>query len=118
MHGFGEWKVNISRPPGTLGGHVSIYRINSGERTIQVLSVEKGVLIGNTYKRGEPVEIPTFIIDDEMELRGIIAAFQEAGKALGVEMPTESHSAGKLEATEKHLEDMRRLVFSHPEQSS
>lgn len=58
---------------------------------------------------------PTFSIPYELaaDFRvGIVEALRE----WGVENETESKIAGKLAATDRHLEDMRRLVFKSPAQ--
>ena len=47
----------------------------------------------------------------EVSLQNIVHAFQDLGDRIGVKKPYEGFVSGKLEATEKHLDDMRKLVF-------
>jgi hypothetical protein len=66
----------------------------------------------------EPVDYskqaePTILIPDSEEL---LEAFAIALDKANVKLPEESYIAGKLGATEKHLEDMRNLVFNKPNQ--
>ena len=51
----------------------------------------------------------------EKETRELLAAFAEAAKQRGA-VKSDSYLTGKVEATEKHLEDMRRLVFENKEE--
>ena len=53
---------------------------------------------------------PTMILPQN-RLNEVLRAFSEAVREKGFGYETESTAKGKLEATEKHLEDMRRLVF-------
>lgn len=53
---------------------------------------------------------PAFTID-ERTLRDLIAAFAELAQSRGIENKSETFTKGKLEATERHLADMRQLVF-------
>lgn len=110
--GWGKWEVRIRRPIDRLGGEVYICRHNNAARETQMLNVGKdGTLTAYPVKAGEAIVAPTFSINDEHELRGIMQAFSEAADELGVKRPDDSHNAGKLEATEKHLEDMRKFAF-------
>ena len=52
---------------------------------------------------------PSFILN-EMQTRELIMAFSEIAKTRGFEYDSESKAKGKLEATERHLEDMRKLL--------
>lgn len=51
------------------------------------------------------IRVPGNISDEFMK------AFVDAADDLGIPKPSEQRNEGKLEAMEKHLEDMRRLVF-------
>lgn len=53
---------------------------------------------------------PAFRVPENI-LREILTAFAEAAQDRGIEKRSESFVKGKLDATEKHLEDMRTLVF-------
>lgn len=55
-------------------------------------------------------EIKPSLILDEMQTRELIMAFSEIAKNRGFEYDSESKAKGKLEATERHLEDLRKLL--------
>lgn len=111
MIGWGKWEVHIRRPMDRLGGDLIIFRASISERKYQVMHFDRtGEGVAETIDAG--VDVPaTMRFGDESELRGVLAAFAETAQQMGVKAPDESHNAGKLEATELHLEDMRRLVF-------
>ena len=52
---------------------------------------------------------PTMILT-ENQTRELLTAFSILAKEKGFEYDNESKAKGKLEATEKHLEDMRQLL--------
>lgn len=108
---WGPWKVHISRPVDRLGGDVTIYRFAGSE--MEHVNVKDGECVVSKGDRGGLVS-PTFRIGYEEDLRGILAAFTEAAATFGVKPMDASHAEGKLEATEKHLSDMRALVFKKP----
>ena len=60
-----------------------------------------------TFTKGE-VQSPTLVLQQEM-----LPALMKALSDYGVKRPDESFVEGKLSATEKHLEDMRSLIFKN-----
>lgn len=71
---------------------------------------------GNAYQSdapetgGQQSKLKPAMILDERDTRKLLAAFSEAAKDRGA-VKDNTYLQGKLEGTEKHLEDMRRLVF-------
>lgn len=67
-----------------------------------------------TIKPGEPLpdgavwDIPADIFDE------MLKGFAEMASEKGIKLESDLKREGKLEATERHLEDMRRLVFDQP----
>lgn len=62
------------------------------------------------YKEEGLIEKPSFILTPDM-LSGLMAELTRKG----IKPPAHSFVEGKLEATERHLEDMRALVFEKTE---
>ena len=60
-------------------------------------------------------KVPTLFKCDEFTFREIVQAFLDFAKKEKIESKSESFCEGKLVATEKHLEDMRKIVFFKPE---
>jgi len=52
---------------------------------------------------------PTMILP-ENQTRELLSAFSELAKSNGFEHDSESKAKGKLEATERHLSDLRQLL--------
>lgn len=63
------------------------------------------------YMSLDDLEIKPFVIMDEPTLREFISAMVRLGDEEGLPRPSEDHLKGKLEATEKHLEDMRVIAL-------
>lgn len=97
---IGEWKVQIAEDGPTLVKKIWIYRRMPGG--ISVLGPD----MQTETRYDEYSDVPVTMKLDHF-------LFQAFGDALtGNFKPSEGKfNEGKLEATEKHLEDMRRLVF-------
>jgi len=82
--------------------------VNPGERTIdvyaRVLIGDRYHILGRDFTPGEQSD-PTIRIPEHFAA-SIAVAIQECGLPSG-----KNYDRGKLEATERHLEDLRRLVF-------
>ena len=94
---FGEWKVKIIDSGYKEEKDVFIFR-RLGEGKMEVLGNERIEDYGAIKK-------PTLQLNSEQ-----LQKFAEALNEIGVK-PQDGFLEGKLEATEKHLEDMRKLVF-------
>lgn len=93
-----EWKVKIIDNPSLLGKEVFIYQLH-GE---QVTYVGKD-FHEHTVTRGASIEHGLILNEDQLR------AFAQALGELGVH-PQKEYIEGKLEATESHLKDMRKLL--------
>jgi hypothetical protein len=58
----------------------------------------------------EPTPKPTFHLND-VESFELLKSFAETAAEKGIKLESDLKREGKLEATERHLEDMRKLVF-------
>lgn len=105
-------RIHINREPNSLLNKVFI--LSNPAQYQAFFTFKDGKMIATTFTREDMGKAdfikPAFVIE-EQELRELIEAFVVAGADRGIDNPTESKIAGKLEATEKHLEDMRKLVF-------
>lgn len=99
-------KVQLENVPGKLGRNLFIWRRTS-EGVVEYMKSD-GSFSRHERKRGEYLgDIPPTMYLDHEVLQGIVDSLAKAGVK-----PTEaSYVEGKLEATEKHLADMRSLVF-------
>lgn len=102
-------RINVSTRPGTFIDDVYIYAEAPNDK-VAVYGLENGQAFTKLYDRGDADIPPTFSADHRVVV-AIVAAFAENAKKLGIPEPTKEYANGKLEATEKHLEDMRKLVF-------
>lgn len=107
--------IYINRKLGTLLNEIFVF---GGDDSCQIrtfLTVKDGQLQATrfTYEDSMATDIvkPMFTVQ-EGDLGEMIEAFMQLGSQRGIEKPSEAKNAGKLEATEKHLEDMRTLVFN------
>lgn len=101
-----NWKVKIIDKGYTLMQDVFIWRPLIGNR-IELVSSNNTVEV---IEDGA-VKEPTLRLNNEQ-----LIAFADALNNAGIN-PRKEFTEGKLEATEKHLEDMRKLVFSKTNQS-
>lgn len=95
-----SWKVKIIDPGYKTSFDVYIFREIGGKREF-IQTGEKSVILSMDGMAPSP----TLSMDREM-----MKAFADALNDRGIK-PEEGFLEGKLEATTKHLEDMRSLVF-------
>lgn len=98
-------EVFIVDMPKSLGRRDVIQFLNFKE-TGEAVETER---VNNSEMKLDDIA-PTMILPQN-RLNEILQAFTEAVRERGFGYENESTAKGKLEATEKHLEDMRRLVF-------
>ena len=85
------------------GGHISIFNFKeNGEGVATEAKSNHGEIRSEDMK-------PTMILP-EQETRDLIRAFSELASERGFEPDSESKAKGKLEATERHLADLRTLL--------
>lgn len=92
-----NWNIRIIDSGYKLTKDVFIFR--------QTFDGKTETLGGEIFGMGAMPMKPTIELDDEQ-----LQAFANALNELGIS-PQKEFVEGKLEATEKHLEDMRKLVF-------
>lgn len=98
-----ELDIQVAREPWRAGIAFRLYQIDN-----QILRVVESPLTLKTVGESEIVE-PTFKISDSTAQK-LMDMLWDCGLR-----PTEgSGSAGAMAATQKHLEDMRTLVFNPP----
>lgn len=105
-----DWKVRLEHRLDSFLVEVFIYRKLDGGMIDVVKEIkEDGEVIAQTLPIHE-VTNPTMLIPHDMA-QSLIQAFATEGKRFGIPSSSEDMMRGQLGATEKHLEDMRRLVF-------
>ncbi len=79
---------------------------------IRSLAPEEGSMVWHqvVWDRGKETELKSFCKMTPEKFKEFLGAALIAAKENHLEIPTESHIAGKLEATTRHLEDMRSLL--------
>jgi UDP-N-acetylglucosamine pyrophosphorylase len=109
-----KWKVHTRQVPGTFTLEVSLWReAENDTKNIEVMNFgsDGNVTIATHDPRGTNI-IPTILLEDR-DFNDVVHAFVNYAKSQNMRSTDESHMAGKLVATEKHLEDMRSLVFKN-----
>lgn len=92
--------IKIQYSPDQLGWLVYEYRQTFGTGFREVRQGTEWVIV----KEGEPVSKPSYIIENLDEWAKAIAE-------VGVKVQSDYKLEGILEAQNKHLQDMRKLVF-------
>jgi len=101
MSNFYEWKIKVNQPFNTMRAAILIYRITpTGETEM----LEGGGKI-KKYPADVAVE-PSIEINAEL-LPLLQQALQDTTQ---IKTENENKTQGKLEATERHLSDMRQLL--------
>ncbi len=103
-------EVNIWQDYGTNSIHLIV--IDREARPTKVLNLYTGESIevaeGNSVPEQFILKLPRVIGDQ------VLKAFAEALDEKGIKTENDFKIQGLLEATKKHLNDMRRLVFKKP----
>lgn len=105
-------KIHINRNPGSLACEVFILSGEGNKYQSYLTFGENKVATTNVFERipGAFLDVKPAFIMEEQEIRELLKAFIEYAKEEGFKTPDESHTKGKLEATESHLKDMRTLL--------
>lgn len=98
-----NWQAQIVFTPGRIAN--AIYLSRSREFGVREFLKSDDTII--TVKNGEPSDNIEFAYLDDDQLRALMVALDNHG----VKRPDAGFTEGKLEATEKHLEDMRTFAM-------
>lgn len=105
----GNWKLAITDFHDQLQSNAYIYRLIGD--SIQWLEIKSPDIVVHSQKNdGEVIERPTFTGRRD-EIISIAKAFVEYANSQVFKNGEKTFVKGKLEATERHLEDMRKLIF-------
>lgn len=99
-----NWEVHIEYRPASMNTFIYVSRRIAPE-TIEFLI--KGGESARTIKTGEPILDEVYFAKYFDDYIGSLIV--EALDKKGVKSPSQSFIAGKLEATESHLQDLRKL---------
>lgn len=103
---FGDWKVQLLEEPGMVGYKLYLHSTTLNHQK-QFLT-KGGLEIETIEEAGVPVDKDlSFCHLNHDQLKAIVEAFSEKGFKTSNDHKIE----GLLKATNKHLEDMRTLVF-------
>ncbi len=104
-----EWRVKIATG-GPAEDRLHIFRrVNGGVEVI--VKIEEGTLTTKFVPAGGSLSEQCTLSASTENMRGIVEAFVRYAQSQGFKSSEESRDSGKLEATTRHLEDMRSLVF-------
>lgn len=100
-----EWKAIVEFDPGMITNSVYLFR-DREYRSREYMASNFEI---HTVKEGERLdrEKIRFAMLDDDQLQALLQAFDK----FGVKRPDAGFVEGKLEATEAHLSDMRKLVL-------
>jgi hypothetical protein len=104
-----NWKVKIMADGPTLEDKLFIFRKRENNQIEIINKIDNGIMCSIVQSIGQDIA-PTASIRTE-DMREIVRAFVKYAQEQGFKSSDETFNKGKLEATEKHLEDMRTLVF-------
>lgn len=104
-----NFKIQVVRRPGTILVDIILYTLRQDKIYFYTIG-DQGELIQKEAERGVATIDPTISLP-EREYRNLLKAFAELSLGEGIETH-DSFVKGKLEATERHLEDMRLLALN------
>ncbi len=97
-----QWEVQISQVPGTMGKQIFIFHRGFNGK-VEVLQPDFDTV--QTFNAGDAISPTIKYID-----RNVLQAFMDAMMGVGFKPTEASYTQGKLEATNVHLSDLRRLL--------
>ncbi len=105
-------KIHINRIPGGLVCELFIFTDTKSRFETYFTIGKDGMITANQFERltGGIPDIKPAIRLGEFDMRELIDAFIIHAKQEGYRTADESHTKGRLEATENHLMDMRTLL--------
>lgn len=101
-----NWKVLAQQEMGSESIRLYVFRKMDGYTEFTT----KGGTERQTVKASDPRDADKLWFGEfpNTEVAGLVL---EAVQKIGVPLPSKDYTAGKLEATERHLEDLHQLVF-------
>ncbi len=108
---YTNWKIDVHPRLASLQTEIYIWR-HRGDVIEFFEKIEHGDVMIKTIPQneGSAAVKPLMILRDDTAA-DVVRAFISYGNEKGIKNNSETFAIGKLEATEKHLEDMRTLVF-------
>lgn len=100
-------EIFLIEEPGMRQGDVGSYFQLGTDGIVDAIHIVRDV--------GAIWDVKPFMKLPEDQTRELIQGFLDVARDEGMKPHNESHTEGKLEATSKHLEDMRTLVFKNDE---
>lgn len=103
-----EWVVKVHEPPGSQAVQIYVFRrLPQGDTEFLIEGGKTAKAVKDSIAMANMSEL-SFATFPNHELADMLLAVLQNS---GFNLPKADHTAGKLEATERHLEDMRKLVF-------
>ena len=90
--------------------YVEMYVINDSSNVRKNISYDGDRLIEEIIKPGECKELNPFLRCPSEMFRGIVSEIVEYANDNHIQSKDKDFTRGKLEATEKHLDDMRKYL--------
>lgn len=107
MHYDQDWHCEVQEELHRANKKIFIYRVVSPTEFEMIATEGDQTVIRTVDRNTRLIEVPTLNLPEE--------AFQALVDALKNRKPTEAkYTEGKLEATERHLDDMRTLLKLKP----
>lgn len=109
-----DWKLKIVTNVFAPGFSILLYR-KVGDKIQFMAPANEPVYQIKEYTESGSFEKPAALVNISMgtmiDFPDILSQLQQELHELGVKAPEKSYIEGKLVATEKHLEDMRKMVL-------
>ena len=99
-----DWEIKLKDRPAQYFTDIFIFRRGSNNKTILYGIKDDSIVEEKEFDLGESVP-PTITIPTDLVPILLVAITKK-----GIKMPEESFTKGKLEATENHLGDLRKLL--------
>lgn len=103
-----KWKAQIKDSWANNAVELLIYR--EAEGGVVVAEIE-ATITDKKYGELDPISKPSLVLSRDIA-RTLLPSLLDALSKRGIKLPDQSFGEGKLVAIEKHLEDMRSLVFT------
>ena len=98
-----EWQVRIQYEIGMIGYALYMYRKNY-DGTVDYKTLSGDIKVAQNKKVDKPLYL--FVFESRSQLRQLM----EQAEKQGVQAPSTDNALGRLEATERHLQDLRLLI--------